>query len=169
MSKAWPLGLALLVLTACTPPRQQVASSSPETPPPPTDRELQEQTIDEMRGVGMALYAWVTDQLGAGAAGQSTVSLYLYRGITAADLEQLLVPTYVKELPTHDAWGHPYEYYLDPEHPFRENLMAIRSPGRDGVFSGKGYDHGSFPSGLYDEDLVWTDGFWLRWPEGTKP
>lgn len=166
MTRICVLCLALFVLASCQPNRQAGSSDSagsPETPPPPTDKELQKRTVEEMKLVGNALFAWVTDQVGAGAAGQS-VSLYLYRRITTADLEQLLVPNYLPELPRHDAWGHPYEYFLDPENLLRENLFAIRSPGRDGVFSGKEYSHGTFPASQYDEDLVWTDGFWLRWP-----
>lgn len=156
-------GLALFVLASCQ-PRRQAGPSSSETPPKPTDQTLQQRTVAEMKLVGHALYAWVTDQIGAGAAGQRSVSLYLYRGIATADLERLLVPTYLKKLPSHDAWGHPYEYYIDSENMLRENLMAIRSPGRDGVFSGKKYDFGSFPASEFDEDLVWIDGYWLRWP-----
>ena len=41
-------------------------------------------------------------------------------------------------------------------------------PGRSvppGQFSGDTYTKGSFTSTLYDEDLVWADGYFSRWPQ----
>jgi hypothetical protein len=71
----------------------------------------------------------------------------------------------MQELPKTDAWGHAYEYYVDSENPLAQTVMLIRSPGRDGKFSGSVYQVGSFEPGSFDEDIVWADGFFVRWPE----
>ena len=42
-------------------------------PKPETDKEAQKRTIADLRNVGTAMFAWLTDQVGAGAAGQSQV------------------------------------------------------------------------------------------------
>jgi hypothetical protein len=38
-------------------------------------------------------------------------------------------------------------------------------PGQDGTFSDNHYDQGGFPSVETGKDLVWLDGFFIRWPE----
>jgi hypothetical protein len=43
--------------------------------------------------------------------------------------------------------------------------MAIRSPGNDGTFSGNRYELGAFQPGDANQDLVWMNGFFIRWPE----
>jgi hypothetical protein len=43
--------------------------------------------------------------------------------------------------------------------------MAIRSAGRDGAFSGDTYTAGAFDPLDYDQDIVWADGVFIRWPQ----
>lgn len=94
-----------------------------------------------------------------------SVDVASYKKRTAEEVEKLIVPRYMQELPKTDAWGHAYEYYLDSENPLAERVMLIRSPGRDGTFSGSVYQGGPFEPGNFHEDIVWTDGFFVRWPE----
>lgn len=62
--------------------------------------------------------------------------------------------------------GHPYDIRLNFAGPDGNQVMLIRSPGRDGVYSDQAgtYTLGAFPPGNYDEDLVWADGYFIRWP-----
>jgi hypothetical protein len=46
-----------------------------------------------------------------------------------------------------------------------EEIMSIRSTGRDGAFAGNSYMVGSFDPKSFDEDIVWSDGFFIRWPQ----
>lgn len=85
--------------------------------------------------------------------------------ITHAELEALLVPVYIAELPTTDGWGHDLEYRLDVANPLTEQVMAIRSPGRDGAFAATSYTVADFAPDAFDEDIVWADGFFVRWPK----
>jgi hypothetical protein len=42
--------------------------------------------------------------------------------------------------------------------------MLIRSQGRDKDFDSDEYTVTSFDSTDYDQDIVWADGFMVRWP-----
>ena len=46
--------------------------------------------------------------------------------------------------------------------------MAIAAGGRDGSSAG-GQLHGrGFDPTDYDQDIVWADGFFVRWPQKTN-
>jgi hypothetical protein len=126
----------------------------------------QKKTIADIRNAGTALFSWLTDEIGAGAAGQKqALAIADYPRITTAELEKILVPQYIAALPTTDGWGHPYEYFLVTDDLLAQRVMLIRSPGRDGQFAPEPYSEGSFAPELFDEDIVWADGFFVRWPQ----
>jgi hypothetical protein len=134
-----------------------------------TDQEKQKQTIRDIRNAGTAMCAWLTDQVGASAAGAKPIDLQQYPAISQQDLEKILVPQYLIALPKVDGWGHPYEYRLNVENPMAETVMSIRSPGRDGVFSSNVYKDLKYPPKDLDQDIVWADGFFADWnDEPTK-
>lgn len=94
-----------------------------------------------------------------------SVDLASYQRITKEALKALLVPRYIRELPEIDPWGQAYEYYVNMDNPLARHVLLVRSSGRDGTFSGTVYEVGPFASDVYDEDLVWADGYFVRWPE----
>ncbi len=98
-----------------------------------------------------------------------SVDVGSYKKRTVEEVEKLLVPEYIQAVPRTDGWGHAYEYYLDTENPVAERVMLIRSPGRDGKFSGSVYQIGPFEPGSFDEDIVWADGYFVRWPQAQPP
>lgn len=131
-------------------------------------RAKQRRTMAEIHMVGKAMMGWLTDEVAAAAAGASPViDLTQFVGPidAGAVLEPLLVPQYTNEIPSTDGWYHPYEYYLDTETPGAERIMAVRSAGRDRSFSATSYTVGPFATSHYDEDLVWADGYFVRWPQ----
>ena len=136
---------------------------------PPSDHDLQKRTVADIRNTGTAMFSWLTDQVGAAAAGQSQmpnpVDLGDYAEITSADLTTILVPTYMQEVPELDGWDSPYEYYLNVENPLAPQVMGIRSAGKNGAFSDNAYTITSFDPASFDEDIVWADGFFVRWPQ----
>lgn len=151
-----------------------LAKAKKEREQPPglsADRAAQKQTIKDIRNVGTAMFSWLTDQVPAGAAGQSqtgktvTVRLEQYSPISRAELVKILVPDYLQEVPETDGWGHPYEFYLNVADPQAREVMSIRSPGRDGTFSATDYEVRAFTPDDFDEDIVWIDGFFARWPQ----
>lgn len=136
---------------------------------PRTDLEAQKQTVADISNIGTAMFSWLTDQVGAAAAGQSqvpepaTIDLADDRGISHADLESILVPGYIQRIPEMDGWGDSYDLYLNTSS-LAEEIMSVRSMGRDGVFTGSSYVVGAFDPESFDEDIVWSDGFFIRWP-----
>jgi hypothetical protein len=156
---------------------QEVVLSVPEkrhyaAPPTQLRREdnpiQQKQTISDIRNLGTAMFSWLTDQIGAAAAGQQMNYVDIGQGyvpISHAQLSELLVPQYIRSVPERDGWGHKLDVYLNVEKPLARKVMAIRSPGRDGKFSPGLYSTSEFSPGDYDQDIVWADGFFVRWPE----
>lgn len=162
------IGLSLLVLIGAA----AKPAPPPEDPSPFDDGAAQKRTIADIRNTGTAMYSWLTDQVGAAAAGQSQtieaapdVDLALYSLLSRDEVEEILVPQYLQTVPETDGWGNPYEYYLNVETPLAPQVMGIRSPGRDGRFSADSYTVTSFDPDELDEDIVWADGFFARWPQ----
>lgn len=134
-----------------------------------------EETLNRMRDAGTAMFSWVTDAVAdqewpASEAGEDEGPAAWTRcpSISYEELEDLLVPDYIAELPRTDGWGNPLELCLDREPtPGDEYLAGIRSPGRDGSFEGDTYREGPFPTEDLDRDPVWINGFFVRWPGET--
>lgn len=126
----------------------------------------QKRTVADLQITGTAMMAWLTDHAGAAAAGRAvaTVDLGAYAAITPSELETALRPRYIQEILVRDGWKNPYDYYLDTEEPQSTVVMAGRSAGKGGVFSGNTYQSGAFDVTDYTQDIVWTDGYFVRWP-----
>ncbi len=159
MKRALPLLAAGLLVLGCLPSFESESAGSSEL-------NAQKQTVADLRNVGTAMFSWLTDEMSAGAAGQDQqVAIADFPAISRQDLTELLVPEYTQEVPEKDGWGHPYEYYLDVKDLVGQKVIAIRSPGRDGKFSSSPYAIGHFEPSDYDQDIVWADGFFVRWPQ----
>jgi uncharacterized protein len=147
-----------------------------ENQPASTDAEAQKRTVSQIRDVGTAMFSWLTDQVGAAAAGQSqtehvapSTDLKDYAPISHEELTMILVPQYIQKVPETDGWGNRYEFFLNAKDPMAQQVMSIRSPGRDGKFSAKSYTVTAFDPDDLDEDIVWADGFFVRWPQRPEP
>lgn len=128
----------------------------------------QKRTMADMRIVGGAMFSWLTDQVGAAAAGStgSQINLADYGGLkSVADLNTILIPQYLQDIPIKDGWKSPYDYYLNTANPHSQHVMAIRSRGRDSQADTNDYTVTAFEPTDYDRDVLWADGFMVRWPE----
>jgi len=142
------------------------AKEERQSQPAATDAAAQKRTLADIRNTGTAMFSWLTDQVGAAAAGQSqTVDLDDYSVLSRDELQSILLPQYIQQVPERDGWGNLYEYYLNVDDPMAVHVMGIRSPGRDGSFSADRYTVTSFDPNELDEDIVWADGFFARWPQ----
>ncbi len=131
----------------------------------------QKRTVADERNLGTAEMSWLTDQVGAAAAGASGTggSWATSDYGTARDcsvLTGLLVSQYIQKVPCVDGWNNNYVFYLKTgSQVLDEQVMAIISGGRDRS-STSTYTAGSFTPTDYAQDIVWADGFFVRWPQG---
>jgi len=126
----------------------------------------QKRTVADERNVGTAMMSWLTDELAAAAAGAQTVAVTDYgTSKTGASVGGTLVPRYIQEVPNKDGWKNNYEYYLKVGSPLDPQVMLIRSAGRDKSFDGSSYSAAAFDPTDYNKDIVWADGFFVRWPQ----
>ena len=136
----------------------------------------QKRTMGDMRNTGTCWMSWLTDQIGAGAAGskartydiESTGMAIISANELLTSLYQSQTFFYCQEVPTVDGWGNAMEYRLNSQL-LAANVMNIRSPGRSGAWdSGTVYTIGAFIATQYDSDIVWADGLFIRYPAGTQ-
>ena len=132
----------------------------------------QKRTMGDQRDLGTAWMSWLTDQSAAAAAGQAQLNVSDWSGTGDRDsLAAQLVDTYIQEVPDLDGWKNSYTYRFcdfDPCNPLSApKAFLVHSGGRDGSAAGA-FTFGSFEPTAYDEDLIWADGFFLRWPEGQR-
>jgi len=134
-----------------------------------SDGEAAKRTVADIRNVGTAMMSWLTDQISAAAAGQSTIATSSYPPTSSGSIASVLVPKYIDGIPSVDGWGNPYEYYLELHDFSKKRIMMIRSAGRDGKFDSEAYAPGPFDPDDPDQDIVWADGFFVRWPQRSSP
>ena len=129
----------------------------------------QKRTVGDTRNVGTAMMSWLTDQVGAAAAG-GTLDFSSYSGnlTDAAGVASVLVSQYIQEVPIKDGWKGDYTYNLNSTAPLGAHVMLICSKGRDLTGCSGTYTSGAFDPTDYDQDILWADGFFVRWPQKTN-
>lgn len=126
-------------------------------------RARQKRTMADIRSIGVAWESRAVDTKAYNAAGFTMPA----SALTYADLTTLLSPTYMRNIPSADGWGHALQFATDQPIGTRNAAeYAIRSPGRDGVFTGNTYTAG--PTTAFDCDIVYSVGSFIVWPEGTQ-
>lgn len=115
------------------------------------NRGRQKRCMADMRSIGEAIEAYSVDYQ------------FYPRGVgTVVDLEAYLTPTYLHELPTHDAWGSEFFFVSDSA----GATYTIVSYGRDSTAEGSTWSPG--PTSSFDNDIVFSQGVFYRWPEGVQ-
>jgi prepilin-type N-terminal cleavage/methylation domain-containing protein len=127
-------------------------------------RSKQKRTMADIRSLAQAWEARAIDAKAYNAAGFTIPAATL----SASDMDFMLVPTYTRMLPKVDGWGHAFELRADYAVGAARgsSTYAIRSTGRDGVYSGTTYNPG--PTTNFDCDLVFSNGSFVVWPEGLQ-
>ncbi|MEO8275932.1 MAG: prepilin-type N-terminal cleavage/methylation domain-containing protein [Thermoanaerobaculia bacterium] len=133
----------------------------------------QKRTMADMRNVGTAWLSWVTDVVSGAAAGSgvNTWDGSTYTSLGHDNLFATLHPTatffYINELPAKDGWKHSY-FYGYSGNPLGSQVIAIGSGGRNAAIGTlpSNTTIGAFTPTKYDEDIIWADGFFVRWPGG---
>ena len=133
----------------------------------------QRRTVNDVRSVGTAWFSWVTDQLSAAAAGSSAQELdftVLDESLSDEELSGMLRRggmNYIVAVPDKDGWGGTYEYRWAGD-PALVPTFGLRSLGKDKAEGPtmNPYPLGPFNTSNYDEDIVWVDGNFIRFPAG---
>jgi general secretion pathway protein G len=131
------------------------------------EKAKQKRTVADMRITGTAMFSWLSDEVGAAAAGASVTSIDIsqYKAISISNLRDLLTPQYIETIQLLDGWKTDYQYFLDPSNPLNQQVMAIGSGGRNRSTVAGSYTVAGFDPTDYDQDIVWADGFFVRWPQ----
>ena len=135
----------------------------------------QKRTVADIRTIGTAWMSWLTDAAGSSAAGSSATYTWLSSSFSHANLQTLLRPSntffYMQEVPQYDGWRTAYQFgFIGTTANLLSgaNVMATRSLGRDKSASGTSYTPGPFVATDYDQDIVWADGYFVRYPSGSS-
>ena len=113
----------------------------------------QKATMGDMKSIGMAIEAYITDYYKAPEAK------------TIAELNPILSPFYIKVLPLKDAWGNDFRYYHGTDD--KQDEYAIGSGGKDGVFNGweqTGFYWVTTVKG-FDNDIIFANGQFVYGPK----
>lgn len=143
----------------------------PEPGAPGSDLDRAQATMGRMLEVGRALHAWARDtRLERGRRQPPTRPPREVRwdrcpDVGHAELVQLLVPAYLREVPEEDSWGRPLQFCVDRRLSGASQQYGVRSAGSDGEWEDDPYRVGGFPETRLSSDLVWMDGYFIRWPE----
>ena len=126
-------------------------------------RGKQKRTMSDMRALATAIEAYAVDNNQYPLATTCPTGVTaIIGGVTAVDGSSfsLLSPTYIGQPPKVDGWGSFYYYNNDT------NNYAILSPGRDKVKQGLTATCGTTTD--FNNDIVYADGSFVQWPEGTQ-
>jgi hypothetical protein len=163
------LALLLALLLPMASHAQAAATDSP-------DLVAQKSTIVDIRNVGTAMWNWYKTEVAPRRSPEShkqaeqesqtkEVDFQRVPAISREDLAAILVPKYIAAIPEADGWGHPYEFRLNTRDANALVVMAVRSAGKDGQFSGSHYSVDRFEPSDSDQDIAWIDGYFARWPQ----
>jgi general secretion pathway protein G len=129
-------------------------------------RSRQKRTMADMRSIAVAWEARAVDMKQYNAAA-ATLDMPPAK-LTFAQVDALLVPTYIQHIPDTDGWGAPLDFATD----FAigsgrgAGAYAMRSGGRDKAFTGDTYQEGGTTD--FDCDIVYMSGQFIVWPQGTQ-
>ena len=135
----------------------------------------QKRTVADMRNTGTAWMSWLTDQVGAASAGAAkNYNASGYSEVKYTTLFGYLHPGtnffYMQEVPEEDGWEHSYAYGIIAGYDLvQSSVMIICSGGRGGgdmnhAACAQNWTVTSFITTDYDQDIVWADGYFVRWP-----
>lgn len=133
----------------------------------------QKRTVADLRNTNTAVMSWLTDQVGAASAGGSPKEYpgaLLTRALSYIDLFEYLHPTqtffYMQEVPQVDGWGYQITFAMNPNIVDSAVFIAC-SPARKGATvqaCAANWTVRAFISTDYDQDIVWADGYGVRYP-----
>ena len=112
------------------------------------DRRSQRGTMSDLRNIAAAL------------ENRATATQSFPQVGTLQELQPHLTPTYMRELPQRDGWGHPLRYEWLPDG------YAIGSAGKDGIWQRPHLrDYPPAATTSLDDDIVFANGGFVQFPD----
>jgi len=130
------------------------------------NKSRQKRTMADIRSIATAWEARATDLGKYNAAGAGYLGIS--EPVTMDNLSLALTPTYIKVLPTHDGWNRDFQAFAD--NPWDDptdtaQRYVIASPGRDGLVN---TSQAMGPFSNFDCDVIYSNGTFLAYPQGTQ-
>jgi general secretion pathway protein G len=124
-------------------------------------RGKQKRTMSDMRALATAVEAYAVDnnQYPAAACPGGTFTNGTYNTLATNSFTNLS-PTYIADPPRKDGWQRFFQYALATD----SQAYAIRSLGRDG--NATTISCGTTTN--FNDDILYSNGTFLQWPEGTQ-
>ena len=117
------------------------------------NRGRQKRTMADIRTIGTALEEYQID-------------FNIYPKVTgnASAFVTYLQPTYIKRLPTLDAWNNPLHVLINTTNPYD---YTIWSGAKDGA-TDTTLDSITGPTTDFNADIIFSNGQFVAWPEGAQ-
>jgi len=177
---------------APAPPGEETVAAEPM---PEKELERLRGTVNDLKRLGKAYASWASDNAASVPAAERSrlqaeakaardamppmpKGFYLWREgtlrrMTSNEMARRLRPTseifYLRNLPVKDRWGTRLEILGAPENLFGREQLALRSAGPNGRFDGDRVPIGGWHPGDGNDDIVWVDGAFQRWPVAASP
>lgn len=124
-------------------------------------RAKQKKTMVDMRSIASAWESRHVDVSGYLPAGQATSFEWPATvALNWDDMQAILKPTYLRDIPQNDAWGRALEFRADSSNYY------IRSAGKGGEFEADTY--ATLQTKYFECDIVYGNGVFLVHPEGVQ-
>ena len=113
------------------------------------DRGKQKRTMADIRSLGTAVESYAVDN-------------NFYPKVNSyATLEPLIEPIYIKTAPVSDGWSKAWVFTGDTTN---GTTYTVQSNGKDGI---QGTNNGGV-TGVFECDILFSDGQFFQWPQGTQ-
>jgi type II secretion system protein G len=112
------------------------------------NRGRQKRSMADMRSIATAIEAYAVD------------NSFYPKSATEANIEDHISPTYLKNMPDNDGWRHGWDVVVDTA----GQNYTIASAGRNAAFE----NLGEGVTTDFDEDIVYSNGVFVRYPEGIQ-
>lgn len=113
-------------------------------------RGKQKRSMSDMRTVATAVESYAVDHNRYPESGEWA---------DASILVPYVQPTYIRQLPATDAWGQPFQYNSDG------TSYTLWSTGMDGMPDDP---TPVGPTQMFDNDILWENGQFTAYPEGSQ-
>ncbi len=116
------------------------------------DRGKQKRTMADLRSMGTAIEEYAID------------NNFYPNAATLALLEANITPSYIRALPQNDGWNGAFEIDSVPT----DYTLASCGKGETGVCVSACIAAGCGKTGLFGDDIIFSNGSFVQWPEGKQ-